>query len=240
MVTAIEVFSDCIPAKRSRQVALESKRIRRAAGKARDCDVLIERYERTHGEGTDDDVLAELNKHRRQAQEPLVRLRKRLQGLDYAKQLDALIARVAWRGGGREPTFATVARNELAPLVAQFFSFSINESTELQELHEMRICGKRLRYAIELLAAGFPPSLRRRVYPKFVKIQQSLGDLHDHVAAARRLKEWCQETDGKSAARSLNRLRRAEKQEAAAKSRDFHEWWQGEAKRLEKRFRKLL
>ena len=53
-------------------------------------------------------------------------------------------------------------------------------------LHQVRIEGKRLRYAMELLAGCFPESFRERLYPRVEGMQEILGRANDsHVAHGR-------------------------------------------------------
>src|SRR5262249_58565122 len=53
-------------------------------------------------------------------------------------------------------------------------------------LHQVRIVGKRLRYAMEVFADCFAPPFREELYPAVEEMQEILGDANDsHVACGR-------------------------------------------------------
>jgi CHAD domain-containing protein len=53
----------------------------------------------------------------------------------------------------------------------------------------MRICGKRVRYAMELLAGALDHSFRRELYPTFAEVQEKLGTINDHATAIARYRD---------------------------------------------------
>ena len=49
-------------------------------------------------------------------------------------------------------------------------------SRRRDQLHELRIAGKRLRYSIELFHSAFPAALREKAYPQVEQLQSGLGN----------------------------------------------------------------
>src|SRR5207253_2514575 len=100
-------------------------------------------------------------------------------------------------------------------------------------LHQVRIAGKRLRYAMEVFADCFPPAFRQTIYPAVEEMQEILGTANDsHVAGQRlgelrdRLRavwpaEWPRWKPG------VNALRRFHQRRLPQQRRLFLEWWEG-------------
>ena len=55
--------------------------------------------------------------------------------------------------------------------------------SDVANLHQMRISGKRVRYAMELLAGAFDDSFRTELYPIYAEVQELLGTINDHATA---------------------------------------------------------
>ena len=58
---------------------------------------------------------------------------------------------------------------------------------DYEQLHQVRIHGKRLRYAMEVFGGCFPASFRDELYPQVEAVQELLGELNDHRVAVSRL-----------------------------------------------------
>ena len=89
----------------------------------------------------------------------------------------------------------------MAPAATAFFAAADGDLSDVKALHSFRIAGKRLRYAMELFAAAFPPAFREELYPLVEELQEKLGEINDHAAAAARLEEWQAELAPPAAAR---------------------------------------
>src|SRR5262249_3925127 len=155
------------------------KRVRRTAGRVRDCDVFAKRVAGANGDWPDD-----LVKERVRAHKKLVALYARL-GRDkrLRRQVDKLLDRLRKRNAGRTERFADRARDTLRPIAAAFFTALPDEAGEADALHRFRLAGKDLRYAMELLAPAFAPSFRDEVYPVLSNLQEKLGAINDLVSA---------------------------------------------------------
>jgi CHAD domain-containing protein len=87
------------------------------------------------------------------------------------------------------PLFALDPQGNLtanAPLMlhtrlAEMYRFSayINDPDRVEELHNMRIAAKRLRYTMEIFAPCFPDGSFESLYDNVKKIQEQIGDIHD-------------------------------------------------------------
>jgi CHAD domain-containing protein len=183
---ALELYKPLLSPKRRRKMKKQLRELRRAAGPARDLDVLAARLseaaeaapcERTSG--LRDFVLA-----KRKRVQKIVKLgcgKTKRNGL--AKDAKRLVRGVKWRGREPEPDFESFARSTLRPVVERFFAAGAADLTDVETLHRMRIEGKMVRYAMELLSPAFGKSFRKQTYPLFADVQDKLGAINDHVSA---------------------------------------------------------
>ncbi len=88
----------------------------------------------------------------------------------------------------------------------EFFAAGAADLTNPQHVHQMRIAGKKLRYAIELLATAFDASLREELYPQFTQIQEDLGQINDHAVAKNLFDGWLVQSDDPATDDELARL----------------------------------
>lgn len=205
---AVKLFAGLLPPHRRDWVKKRLKRLRRAAGEARDCDVLIRRLAHRPGDPAAARWLAKLRARRATAQRPIVELAKHLgHGNRFARHGKKLVAHVAGRDGDG-PRFGDWARQHLRPVMEEFFAAAPADAGAPADWHQFRIRGKKLRYAMELLAGAFPPGFRGELYPVVEQVQDRLGAINDLVTAQERLGE---EVDG---AGELDRLRQ-----------EFREWF---------------
>jgi len=98
----------------------------------------------------------------------------------------------------------------------------------LEQLHELRIAGKRLRYTLEIFHGAFPSGLRTELYPLVEKLQNRLGRMNDHATAQGLFQGLLVGMPVDSRAAYLARCI-AEQHEAAELLReDFLDWWTAE------------
>ena len=241
---ALRLFADSLPRRRRRWWTRQLKRIRDAASRARDLDVLILRLA---PESDQDEagplhmIVQDLQRQREAAQAPLCEAHQRSKDKHYRRKLDNLIEQIGWRGEGDEPRFGCVARQTLEPLVDAFFVAGAADLTNPQQLHQMRIAGKKLRYAIELLASAFDGRLRDDLYPQFTQIQEDLGQINDHVVAKNLFDGWLVQSDQPATDEELARLIMREQLALQAAMDGFHKDWTTQvAQQMHGKFRALL
>ncbi|MCA9249303.1 MAG: CHAD domain-containing protein, partial [Planctomycetales bacterium] len=226
--TAWTVFCEQLPPKRVDWLKKQLDRCRRAAGPARDDDVLLMHLRKQFRETGDKSLkvlLSQLAEHRRETQRPLEKLLFRWKKKDVFARCERLVGKTRWRGKNHEPGFAMFARPQLLEASDHFFTAAAGDLSDAQRLHALRIAGKRLRYAIEIFAPAFPSSLRQCVYPQVEQLQGLLGAVNDHAVAQQRFLAWREQTTKTSVQRTLGQLVAQEQGQFAASRREFFQWW---------------
>ena len=225
--SALRIFADVVPQRRKQWFDKHLKRWRGAGGKARDLDVLCDRLTR---ELTSDDtalhgIVSSLQRQRRRAQKPLVRAWKNAKRDEFGPRITDLVKRIRWRGKGREPTFHEMAVVTLRPVVDAFFTAGETDLTITDNLHDLRLVGKKLRYTIELLSAGLDPILRHEIYPLLADIQESLGDINDHVVAKTLFESWLVQSNDRRTIAEIATLIADERDAYLSARNRFDRWW---------------
>ena len=227
----LAIFRDTLPRHRAAWMKKKLKHVRRAAGAARDDDVMAARLETwSNRHPAVAMVLEEVRRRRRAAQAPIRKIHRKLNDQRFSRRIKELAARVRWRSdsGENEPCFGGAARQQLRPVVADFFEASTGDFSNIAALHEFRIAGKRLRYAMELFAAAFPPSFRQERYAEVEQVQTLLGDVNDHATALARLAAWQARTEPGELLVALNKLASAESTALRRSRQKFLAWWTDE------------
>ena len=183
-MAALRIFELLLPRRRARKMKKQLKRIRRAAGDARNLDVLAARLEKEYPDlgrqshapswRISSPICAATPSRRSRSCTPICRT-----STGSPRRTRALVAARAdssGRGaGGAAHVSGRRARHDLGSLVDQFFAAAAADLSQAAALHAMRICGKRVRYGMEIFAGAFDPALRQEIYPLVVEIQEKLG-----------------------------------------------------------------
>jgi CHAD domain-containing protein len=188
---ALDVFSECLPGKVYKAARRQLRSLRCAAGEARDWDVLISRLMKEAVEQSAEDragtdmLIGYAMAHRIPAQTQL-ELASPNYPFGFERFMAATLGAIRYKGL-EKTTLPGFAR----PLLAEMFerlnkNVACEHSNNYEQLHNIRIAGKRLRYAMEIFVDCFGPSLRRHVCPALADMQQILGDVNDHYTATRR------------------------------------------------------
>ncbi len=227
---ALSMYWDLVPEWRAAWMDKQLRRIRNASNDARDDDVFARRLENDH----DNDAAARLahrvRQHRRLSQEAIVDVYRRLTKKHrFERRIAKLIKRVRLRGEKlqvKNPRFHQWAQSALAPMLDDFFQAGHCDFSDLEALHRFRINGKKLRYAMELLAGAFPEEFRGELYPKLEKLQDKLGQINDHVTAERRVRFWIDEARAaKKELKYLQEVLNQEKKQLRESREQFRSWW---------------
>jgi len=238
-LAAFDAFHGVIPAKRRDWFKHRLRRLRRSAGEARDLDVLTDRLScepatRAHGR-----LIAMLARQRLTSRQPIRAELERLGDEDWPTRVDRLITVVD--GRRRHASFRAFARRRLRPLVASFFEQADRRLRDRDELHTLRIAGKKLRYALEIFATALPARARTRCAGALEQLQKTLGQFTDHAAAADRLQRWASSTDAGPNHDLLVALCDQERTKASAARKTFSKWWNPARRRsLRRRFTHTL
>jgi CHAD domain-containing protein len=189
-VAALEVFADCLPRKVYRRARKRLRRLRRAAGAARDWDVFLLELQTRLGSRARAglDFLFGYALGQRQAAQA------QLQAAcpDYPEACERLQARLL--RAVRPPRKKCLpllewARPVLRRLLEELEQAVDQEGNDPAQLHQVRIAGKRLRYALEIFAGCFPPVFKEVYYPAIETLQEILGRANDSILARQRLEE---------------------------------------------------
>lgn len=228
-LAAFDAFADLLPTGRRRWFEKRLRRLRRTAGAARDLDVLTDRLGREpraaepRGPGPRGRLVAMLSRQRVASRAPIRRLYDELLAEDWHARTERLVDAVGRRGHDRP--FAAHARRRFRPLVEQFFTLADRRLRAADDIHRLRIEGKKLRYAMEIFASVFPAHERARCEEALERLQRTLGEFTDHAAAEERLRRWARDDGAAAARRTIADLRSHEAKAADRARRAFTKWW---------------
>lgn len=216
---ALDVFADLLGARRSKRVAKRLRRMRRAAGEARDLDVLVERLRgREDGSrGVAGRTLGRLEAERRDARRPLSKLAERCPRRRWRRRTRALVATID--GTRSRERFDRFAARRLAEIHARFAAATASLAKRPRHeaaaaVHRLRIAAKKTRYATEILAVHAPAHWRRLWLDRLARFQAVAGDSADRARAGERLRCLERRACGRGSRKRLGELARGE--EAAA------------------------
>ena len=224
---AIIVFRPLIPRRQRRWFKKALRRIRRAAGEARDLDVLVARG---HGAasavraGDASRRLAELLADRRP--ETRRRLHSGLAELPmhaWEGETAATVAAVASRAPAE--TVASFASRRARRLVGRFLARLDRPLRQGRAIHRLRIETKKLRYALEAIAEIGTPAATSSADRPLHRLQDRLGEYTDRAAAADRLGRWARREQKGCARRTLLAARGQEALAAKRVRRACGRWW---------------
>src|SRR5262249_51963951 len=161
------------------------KRVRRAAGEARDWDVFLgtlaklgwPRGDRRRpgldfllGYGTAQRALAQSHLEEAGCQYPF----------DFDRLISETVAAVHRPANQPElQTMADLAWPMLAGLLRELDEAAAQDLEDYDHLHRVRIVGKRLRYAMEVFAECFEETFRTQAYAAVEEMQEILGNAND-------------------------------------------------------------
>jgi CHAD domain-containing protein len=194
---AVGIFSVCLPKKSYKTARKELKQLRRAAGEARDWDVFLitltemEQWGKSRRRAGIDFLTGYALAQRSIAQTHLEEA-----GSHYPLAFDRFLAKTVGaieesRRKKRPRTLIDLATPLLSGLLTNLEEAARADLSDYSRLHQVRIFGKRLRYAMEVFADCFPSSFRNELYPEVEEMQDILGRANDSYVAGQRLQEMC-------------------------------------------------
>ena len=220
----LRTFGDVLDPGWTARVRGELRWLGQALGRVRDADVLALRLRAQAAEElTERDVQGFTELEQRLSQQRQAAYAELLEALGsdrYIDLLDALTAPPSFRAGAEEE-LATPARGAVARFVRRPWKSlrravaKLDENPTDQELHQIRIKAKRLRYSAEAaaVAVGKPA---RRLAKAAANLQDVLGAHHDAVTAEGWLRESAANVEAKAgvfvAGELVNVQRREQKQ----------------------------
>ncbi|MBY0311867.1 MAG: CHAD domain-containing protein [Phycisphaerales bacterium] len=182
--SAIGVFADVLDGDRVRKARRRLRRIRRAAGAVRDCDVhsevLIGALCRDDDAATRDNVrrvARALRSRRTHALPELADLAERWPAAKLKKQFAKLITSLSETH--EPPTFGELADRVIRREIDAVIRAGSADLTDLENVHEVRVRLKQLRYAAEAVTPCLGPTWSTSLLPKLIELQGVLGDIND-------------------------------------------------------------
>lgn len=222
---ALKLYAPVLSKKRKRKVKKQLRALRRAAGPARDLDVLAERI----SEAVPAPGLASLRdfvaSERQKAQQPVRRIHREMKRKGFSTDFKKLVGSVKWRSDEAEPDFGSFARSTFPPIIDRFFAAGQADLSDIEAVHQMRIEGKMTRYAMELLSPAFGKSFRKETYPVFAEVQDKLGAINDHASAIRFYSGLLESADHKKSSAIIQTMVDREVNELESSRQQFLDWW---------------
>jgi CHAD domain-containing protein len=233
---ALRIFAVCLPSKTLDGARKELRRLRRAAGDARDWDVFRDmviawcrQQPASRCPGLDFSI-GYATAQRETAQMQLLDVAGDAP-LTFDRFLAETVAAVHRPSNSGPRRLIDLARPMLSGLLQELEQAAARDLNDYAQLHQVRIAGKRLRYAMEVFADCFAAPFRDVIYPEVELMQDILGRANDsHVAADRleglqnrlrtsRPKEWKRYRPG------IEALLRHHRQQLPRERKQFLAWW---------------
>jgi CHAD domain-containing protein len=224
---ALALFDELLPHKCAKKIARLQKRIRRAAGKVRDCDLVLARFAAQHDAPQ---FVARIHEAREKAYESLCRLHHKYVISGELRRRTKRLLRKTRRKEERSPDFGRQRFSQWCPArlekrVDDLFVAAPTNIDDFSQLHRFRIRAKELRYALELVLPGLPQELGTEIYPEVEYVQTELGEINDESMILARLCEALSDDLQTSDLGGL-RIQLTRAQDARdRKHRAFASWW---------------
>jgi CHAD domain-containing protein len=234
---ALRIFAGCLPKKNYRKAKRRLKRLRRAAGAARDWDVFLadllgreQKADAKHRGGLD--FLIGYALGQRSAAHADLEALYQDEGPTFETFLARTIEAIRPPNGQSSPAILVdLARPMLFDRLKELEQAALADLSDYAQLHQVRIAGKRLRYAMEVFADCFDPTFRDTLYPRIEQLQEILGRANDsHVATERLidLRERLQRTCPTAWPRlqpGFEQLLRSHQRRLPQERNRFLKWW---------------
>lgn len=212
-----------------RKLRKRLKKLRRAAGEVRDWDVLVERI--VSDEQFGKRIRGQLDRERAAARERLsaaVRDGEKIFAPEKLQDLQKKVQKAPNSAGRR--SFRRFMTERLVALVERFRECGEDDLQSPDILHEFRIAGKELRYALEIALAVFPSKGAERLYAELTELQDELGVVCDHRAAAEQFTALAKRFSGAETKKVFRQAARRERAAGAAGTEQFLGRWTSEAR----------
>ncbi|MHB1424983.1 MAG: CHAD domain-containing protein [Gemmataceae bacterium] len=233
----LRIFAACLSKKSYRKARRRLKKLRWAAGAARDWDVFLaellsrEQDADAQHRGGLDFLIGYTLGQRAAAHTDLEAVY-----LDHGPTFETfLVHTIEAIRPPQEPSsprlLVDLARPMLFDRLKELEQAALADLSDYAQLHRVRIAGKRLRYAMEVFADCFDPAFRDTLYPRIEQLQEILGRANDsHVATEllielrERLRTTCP-TAWPRLQPGFEQLLRSHQRRLPQERRRFLKWW---------------
>jgi CHAD domain-containing protein len=233
---ALDIFVDCLPAKVHKSAKKHLRKIRRAAGDARDWDVFLAQLAGASKPGPRHRAGRDLLAGYGLAQRRIAQAQLEALGADYPDEFERVLAdttaAVRAPDDSSQAVLIDLAQPLLLGLVRELESAAAGDLDDYAHLHQVRIIGKRLRYAMEVFAACFADEFRDALYPAIEEMQEILGAANDSHVARGRLEDIERQlsrlpaADAKRLKTGIAALRKHHEQRLPQQVEQFRGWWE--------------
>ena len=228
----LALVKTAFPEARRQEWKLALSELARATNQVRDLDVFL-LSEPNHRQLLPSDFEEGLDQLfgqcRRQRQQAFRRLRSFVQSQDYARKFDELTASFS-----EPPEFSTeLAVKPIKPVVnGQLLRryrkicrriARLDSDSPAEQLHQLRIAGKKLRYLMEFFAELYPAKPMAKNIKATKNLQSLLGDFNDYSVQIAFLRERLERTESPALAAAVNGLIAVLYQQQAALRADLAE-----------------
>lgn len=191
--------------------------LRRACNDARDDDVLGQWVQR-HGTSSSKSLRQAIRTHRAEVEPRIAKLARRMSDKRrFERRSNKVVKQL--RACELQGHVAQVFGQRLFADVSRFVKALPAQREDASALHRLRIVGKRLRYASELVTGIWPDVTLLELNEHLHSLQDRLGAMHDHVMGARRLRNHWPD-------RASRPLVKKAQSTAVRLQRKFWRWWQ--------------
>jgi CHAD domain-containing protein len=220
---ALRLCQEAAESRVGRWLMRELETFRRACNQARDDDVLLKWVRRR--ESASNKSLRLLRQailaHREEVRPTIVKLARKLSGHGGFKRRSEEVVKQL-RACERDEPIAQAFGRHLFDEINRFVRAFPTPRHEDFALHRLRIVGKRLRYASELVTEIWPEVELTELNEHLHSLQDQLGAIHDQIVGERRLRKPFTKGSGHSA----QRLAQEARSTAVRLQRKFWRWWQ--------------
>ena len=227
---ALSIFSPLLSKKLVASFKHSLRSLRKTAGATRDYDVLSERLQlHIPPESSSSSI-------QRSSLSQLLQLVAIKQTVNRASIMSVRSQLLLWGWQSRSdditaPTqqnkklYKAFIQHRLKKSCAQFSVIAKSHKKKPEQLHQLRIAGKNLRYALELLPKKDLSKPLETCQKILRKMQKKVGDFTDHTAAAEILKQFSKEPMADDILYVINTMQREENTLANISRHGFFDWW---------------
>jgi len=238
---AIRIFASVLDDNRARKARRRLKRLRKAAGSVRDCDVHRIRFHEMAAEGPKRLTPAlrflerTLNEERDAAMPGLLGTLEKIDSSRLQKDASKLRKSIDERLGG---SLQSACRGTVPGLLQEIHEAAERDLDNVDNLHQLRIELKRLRYALEVFAPCFDDEEEQTLLSTLKELQDRLGEINDTQNIIARLRQSLDgliageiiarpEEDENAIRAGLSALLVESERAFAAAHESFLRWWPG-------------
>jgi CHAD domain-containing protein len=184
---AIDVFRSVLRRRDVRWLSKRIKRIRRAAGAVRNCDILLTTFahnqDQSQGDpprhGHQDAAIRLVHAMRRESERRLICVCRRFKRDHFRSRVRLLAARSDQPDDMVPVSLNTLGKDAVGVQIGQFLNVAGLDSSDLATLHQVRIEAKKLRYTLENFSILFDSNPYESAMQYLEDIHRRLGDLND-------------------------------------------------------------